>query len=31
MYNITDIQLFSKLSQQQQKEIKQNAVVRSYS
>jgi len=31
MYNITDIQLFSKLSEQHQKEIKQNAVVRSYS
>jgi len=31
MYNITDIQLFSKLSEQHQKAIKQNAIVRSYS
>ena len=31
MYNITDIQLFSKLSEQHQKVIKQNAIVRSYS
>ena len=31
MYNISDIQLFSKLSEHHQKEIKQNAVVRSYS
>jgi len=31
MYDITDIQLFSKLSEEHQKEVKQNAVIRSYS
>jgi len=31
MYNIADIQLFSKLSEEHQKAIKQNAIVRSYS
>ena len=31
MYNITDIQLFSKLSEQHQNDIKQNAIIRSYS